>query len=139
LSSPALRDASGEAVRSSGERLLQLLETLELTPWRFAGYWAGFPPDEPVRQKEQSERGRRFRAAKRSLSRWLRDEYAVDDEAAVEVVAVANRLLAERGLAGFPSDFLVTPSESRVAGMTELRSMLQEALERLARIEEKLG
>lgn len=127
------------AVRSSGERLQEVLAVLDLSPYRFAAYWAGYGPEEPVVRSERGERRRRFEARKRSLARWLNDDFAIEAESAVEIVALANRLLAERGEEPFPLDHLVTPVASRQAGMQELRGMLQETLERLARIEERLS
>jgi hypothetical protein len=127
-----------ERLATSGERLQALLDMLELSPYRFAGYYAGFSLGEPIRQQEKTARGQRFRAFKRSMHRWLADEFTVADDSAVEVVTTANRLLAERGQEPLPLNYLVTPGESRQASIAELRAMLAEVLERLARLEERL-
>lgn len=124
--------------RSSGERLRELLDATGLSPHWFAAYWAGYPLGRPVPRDEDTERGRRFRSYRRSLFRWLRDEQTPGDDLAEELVAVANRLLAEQGAGTFQGNFLKTRRESRLAGLEELRSMLDEVLDRLARIEERL-
>lgn len=124
---------------SSGRRLLQVLEAVEMSPWEFAGYWAGFPLGAPVMQDEDSDRGRRFRAAKRALHRWIRDEFVMAEHSALEVVDVANRLLKARRKKRLPTDFLVTPEAEREAGMEEVRRLLDEIIARLERVEEAIG
>lgn len=134
----AVRDVAA-VERSSGERLLELLEATGLSAHQFAGYWAGFPAGRPIARGEESERGQRFRTYRRSLYRWLADAQVIGEENAREIVAVANRLLAENGEPGLPADFLVTREETRLAGMVEMNRKLDEVLDRLARIEERLS
>lgn len=139
---PSRSNGSGpggvEGAATSGTRLRDLLETVGLTAHGFAGYWAGYPAGAPVQRDEPTPRGKRFRTYRRSLYRWLKDEQAIEDENAREIVAVANRRLAELEREPLPSDFLVTPAESRRAGIELLAAKLDEVLERLARIEARL-
>jgi hypothetical protein len=131
--------APEEEYVSSGQRLLQVLDALEMSGYEFAAYWAGFPLGAPVMQDEDSDRGRRFRAAKRAIHRWVRDEFVMAEHSAYEVVEVANRVLKARRKRQLPADFLVTPEEEREAGMEEVRRLLGEIVARLDALEGKLA
>jgi hypothetical protein len=67
-----------------------------------------------------------------------RDGQTIGDDKAAEIVAVANRLIAEAGGELFPSDWLVTPTETRLAALEDIAAKLDEVLDRLARLEERL-
>jgi hypothetical protein len=130
--------AASPATTSSGERLRHLLAATGLSPHAFAGYWAGYRLGKPIPRDEQTARGRRFRSYRRALFRWLADGQTIGDDKAAEIVAVANRLIAEAGGELFPSDWLVTPTETRLAALEDIAAKLDEVLDRLARLEERL-
>lgn len=124
-----------DPARPSGDRLAQVLEAVGMTGYQLAGYWAGFELHEFLNLEEVSERGRRFRAAKRAMHRWLTNEYVMNDDSAYEVMEVANRLLSKESR--FPRDFLVTPIENRHSSMLEIQATLNDVLVRLERLERK--